>query len=172
MHAHMAGNATAVLGGARILRETEQAPGPMHKTMMFHGSNQLASASTSLNRYPKLTISKIQGPKMYLAITFKFLNGFEQNLEESCFFWSLKVTGGIGGLHIKDLVILTSVCLVLSSYCTWLWLIWLLAPTRAFQMLWTNILGPWFFAPAPEDEKENQMDKKQMKRERRMKYKT
>ena len=40
------------------------------------------------------------------------------------------------------------------------------APGRAFYLLWVNILGPWFFQPAP-DEAVN--EKKQKKLERRMK---
>lgn len=90
-------------------------------------------------------------------------------LDEGC---DLNIEGGIAE-HIKDLTILTSVCLLGASYTTYAWLAWLAAPARGFQMLWTNVLGPWFFAPAPEDEKDGQqLDKKQMKRERRMKYKT
>ena len=37
------------------------------------------------------------------------------------------------------------------------------APGRAFYLLWVNILGPWFFAEAPEVD-----EKKQKKHERKM----
>lgn len=37
---------------------------------------------------------------------------------------------------------------------------------RAFYVLWVNILGPWFFAPAEEEKVD---DKKQKKMERKMK---
>ena len=35
-------------------------------------------------------------------------------------------------------------------------------PGRAFYMLWVNILGPWFFAEAPEvdEKKQKKMDRK------------
>nr|ABI52781.1 DUF788 membrane protein [Argas monolakensis] len=66
--------------------------------------------------------------------------------------------------HIKDLVILTAVVQTLSLLSNYLWLFWLLAPGRAFYLLWVNILGPWFFqAPAPEVD-----EKKQKKLERKM----
>ena len=39
------------------------------------------------------------------------------------------------------------------------------APSRAFYMLWVNILAPWFFAEAPEvDEKKNKKAERRMKR--------
>lgn len=37
-------------------------------------------------------------------------------------------------------------------------------PGRGFYLLWVNILGPWFFAPAPEQD-----EKKMKKMERKMK---
>ena len=40
------------------------------------------------------------------------------------------------------------------------------APARAMYMLWVNILGPWFFAEAPEQQAD---DKKAKKMERKMK---
>uniref|UniRef100_A0A0B6ZK41 Transmembrane protein 208 n=1 Tax=Arion vulgaris TaxID=1028688 RepID=A0A0B6ZK41_9EUPU len=68
--------------------------------------------------------------------------------------------------HTKDLILLTAIvqtCTLLSSY---FWLFLLLAPGRAFYMLWVNFLGPWFFAPA-EDQAVD--EKKQKKMERKMK---
>ncbi|KAK3728357.1 hypothetical protein QZH41_011394 [Actinostola sp. cb2023] len=40
------------------------------------------------------------------------------------------------------------------------------APLRAFYLVWTYILGPWFFAEAPDAEID---PKKQKKMERKMK---
>lgn len=40
------------------------------------------------------------------------------------------------------------------------------APGRALYMLWVNILGPWFFASAPEED-----EKKTKKMERKMRRK-
>ncbi|XP_064467000.1 transmembrane protein 208-like [Ornithodoros turicata] len=66
--------------------------------------------------------------------------------------------------HLKDLVILTAAVQAISLLSNYFWLLWLLAPGRAFYLLWVNILGPWFFQPAaPEVD-----DKKQRKLERKM----
>lgn len=64
--------------------------------------------------------------------------------------------------HVKDLIILTSGCQVFSLISAYFWFLWLLAPGRAFYLLWVNILGPWFFQPPPEVD-----EKKQKKMERR-----
>lgn len=66
--------------------------------------------------------------------------------------------------HLKDLVILTASIQVLSLISNYFWLLWLLAPARAFYMLWVNILAPWIFSPAPEVD-----EKKQKKLERKAK---
>ncbi|XP_062621495.1 transmembrane protein 208-like [Saccostrea cucullata] len=66
--------------------------------------------------------------------------------------------------HAKDLLLLTSIVMCLSLLSNFFWILWLLAPIRAFYMLWVNILAPWIFAPAPEVD-----EKKQKKMERRMK---
>ncbi|XP_050689611.1 transmembrane protein 208-like [Eriocheir sinensis] len=88
-------------------------------------------------------------------------------LDEGC---DLNIEGGIAE-HVKDLVILTSGTVVLGTISSYFWLLWLLAPFRGAQMLWTNILGPWFFQEAPDAEPEERvLDKKQRKLERRMKY--
>ncbi|XP_015929001.1 transmembrane protein 208 [Parasteatoda tepidariorum] len=66
--------------------------------------------------------------------------------------------------HLKDLIILTAAVQVLSLISTYFWLLWLVAPGRAFYLLWVNILSPWFFSPAPEVD-----EKKQKKLERKAK---
>lgn len=76
----------------------------------------------------------------------------------------LNMEGGIAE-HVKDLIILTSISQLLSLFSNYFWWLWALAPARGFWMLWKNILGPWFFEPAPEE----QIDpKKQRKMERKM----
>ncbi|KAK9880855.1 hypothetical protein WA026_013180 [Henosepilachna vigintioctopunctata] len=79
----------------------------------------------------------------------------------------LNMEGGIAE-HVKDIIILTAICQILSSAITnYFWLLWLLAPGRGFWILWKNILGPYFFQPAPN---QTEMDeKKQKKMERKMK---
>ncbi|XP_064599311.1 transmembrane protein 208-like [Liolophura sinensis] len=66
--------------------------------------------------------------------------------------------------HAKDMILLTCIVQTLSLVSSYFWLLWLLAPTWAFYLLWTNFLGPWFFAPAPEED-----EKKTRKMERKMK---
>ena len=66
----------------------------------------------------------------------------------------------------KDLIILTAGSQVLSLFWDWFWLLLVLAPLRLVIMLWTNVIAPWVFQPAEEDE---QSDKKQKKMERKMK---
>lgn len=69
--------------------------------------------------------------------------------------------------HLKDLVILTSLVLMLSLASNYFWFLWLFAPARAGFLVWVNFISPWVFAPAPvvDDEKEA---KKQRKMERKM----
>lgn len=68
--------------------------------------------------------------------------------------------------HMKDLILLSATTQVLGLLSNYFWLLLLLAPGRAFYMLWVNILGPWFFAPAPEED-----EKKTKKTERKMRRK-
>ncbi|KAL8616402.1 hypothetical protein ACOMHN_032256 [Nucella lapillus] len=68
--------------------------------------------------------------------------------------------------HLKDIIILTSIVQTLSLISNYFWLFLLLAPARALYMLWVNVLGPWFFAEAPEQPVD---DKKAKKMERKMK---
>jgi len=77
----------------------------------------------------------------------------------------LNMEGGLAE-HSKDLIILTSAVQILSLFSNWFWLLLLLVPGRLGLMLWTNILAPWIFQPAPEEEI---TDKKRAKMERKMK---
>ncbi|CAB4008074.1 transmembrane 208 [Paramuricea clavata] len=78
----------------------------------------------------------------------------------------LNMTSGFAE-HLKDVILLTAIVQVLSIISHYFWILWLLAPGRAFYMLWTNILAPWIFAEAPSQE---EMDPKQQKKlERKMK---
>ncbi|XP_063983014.1 transmembrane protein 208 [Diachasmimorpha longicaudata] len=77
----------------------------------------------------------------------------------------LNMEGGIAE-HVKDLIILTAGCQVLSLTTNYFWWLWILAPLRGFYMLWTKLLAPWFFSsPAPQPEMD---EKKQRKLERKM----
>ena len=68
--------------------------------------------------------------------------------------------------HIKDAIILTSGVQLLAIFSNYCWLLLLLAPFRAFMLLWTNIISPWIFAQPNE---ENIDEKKQKKLEKKMK---
>jgi len=69
--------------------------------------------------------------------------------------------------HMKDVIILTAATQCLSILSNYFWLLLLLAPGRAFYILWVNFLGPWFFAPAPEvDEKKAKKMERKMKQRR------
>ncbi|CAD6244914.1 GSCOCG00013529001-RA-CDS [Cotesia congregata] len=76
----------------------------------------------------------------------------------------LNLKGGIAE-HVIDLIILTAGCQILSLISDYFWLLWLLAPIRAFYLAWTLILAPWFFAAPQEQEVD---EKKQRKMERKM----
>jgi len=78
----------------------------------------------------------------------------------------LNMEGGISE-HVKDIIILTAGCQLLScSISNYFWLLWLLAPARGFWIIWKNILSPYFFQEAP---LQPEMDeKKQKKMERKM----
>ncbi|XP_077983417.1 transmembrane protein 208-like [Glandiceps talaboti] len=65
--------------------------------------------------------------------------------------------------HIKDVILVTVLVQILSIFSNYFWLCWLIVPGAAFYYLWTNLLAPWIFAPAPEID-----EKKQKKMERKM----
>ena len=68
--------------------------------------------------------------------------------------------------HVKDAIILTAAVQVLALLSNYCWFLLLFAPLRCAQMLWTNVISPWIFAPPPEEEID---EKKQKKLERKMK---
>ena len=65
------------------------------------------------------------------------------------------------------MIILAALTQFLSLFWDWFWLLLLLAPLRVAFLLWTNVIAPWIFQPAEEDEEVN--DKKKQKLERKMK---
>lgn len=78
----------------------------------------------------------------------------------------LDLPGGFAD-KLKDIIITTSACSILSFfsdgfYCLWLWL-----PIYFVYEIWMNVIAPWIFAPAPEESTEAS-DKKKKKLERRM----
>ncbi|KAG8562189.1 hypothetical protein GDO81_015614 [Engystomops pustulosus] len=70
--------------------------------------------------------------------------------------------------HLKDVVLLTAIVQVLSCFSLYIWYFWLLAPGRAFYLLWVNILGPWFSSDSSSaDAPQEQNEKRQRRQERR-----
>ncbi|KAE9550894.1 hypothetical protein FO519_005897 [Halicephalobus sp. NKZ332] len=71
------------------------------------------------------------------------------------------------GEYCKDAVILSVISQVLSLL--WSKFIFLIAllPLFAAYKVWVNWLGPWFFAPAPEEEP---IDEKKLRKQQRVKY--
>ncbi|CAG0914510.1 unnamed protein product [Notodromas monacha] len=69
--------------------------------------------------------------------------------------------------HVKDIIILTSICQCLSVISNYFWLLWLLVPLMAFRLFWKYILKPYFFQPVPV-ENEERNEKKAKKLERKM----
>ena len=63
----------------------------------------------------------------------------------------LNMEGGLAD-NVKDMIILTAGSQAFSLLSNWLWLLLLLAPLRAFYMLWTSVIAPWIFQPAEEDD--------------------
>jgi len=69
-------------------------------------------------------------------------------------------------VHVIDLIILTSAAQLSSLISNYFWCLLLLAPARAFWMLWINVISPWLFAPAPEPDEVD--EKKKAKLDRKM----
>jgi hypothetical protein len=68
--------------------------------------------------------------------------------------------------HVKDVLILTCACQVVSFFTKYAWFFWLLVPLKGFYYAWTKLISPWVFAPAPEATAGD--EKKQRKFERKM----
>ena len=60
--------------------------------------------------------------------------------------------------YVKDAICLTSAVQILAIYSNYCWLGLLFVPLRGGQMLWSNVISPWIFAPPTE---ENIDEKKQ-----------
>jgi hypothetical protein len=54
---------------------------------------------------------------------------------------------------------------LMSLISTYFYLLPIVIPIFAFYKLWVNVLGPWFFAPAPEEGDEKNLNT-QKKREK------
>lgn len=79
----------------------------------------------------------------------------------------LNLKGGFAD-YLKDLIITTAICSVLSILSNGWWLLWLWLPCFYVYKFWVSVIAPWIFQAAPEqpemDEKKRQ--KKERKRAR------
>uniref|UniRef100_A0A7E4ZXB1 Transmembrane protein 208 n=1 Tax=Panagrellus redivivus TaxID=6233 RepID=A0A7E4ZXB1_PANRE len=71
------------------------------------------------------------------------------------------------GEYAKDAVILAVIAQVLSIF--WSYFIYLILAMPAYVVikLWSNVISPWIFAPAPEEEP---VDEKKLRKQQRTKY--
>lgn len=53
--------------------------------------------------------------------------------------------------YLKDVVLFVSGVQILSLITSYAWLLLIIIPVYGFYKLWVLVLGPWFFAPAPEE---------------------
>jgi hypothetical protein len=68
--------------------------------------------------------------------------------------------------YAKDAIIFSAIVCSLSLISDYFWLGLVIVPIYVFYLLWKNVLGPWFFAPAPEPE--DPQDQKKVKEKRRI----
>ena len=70
--------------------------------------------------------------------------------------------------YVKDIVILTSASQVLAIFSNYCYCLLLIIPSVALFKLWTKVVAPWIFAPAPEEANSEADLKKQKKQERKL----
>jgi hypothetical protein len=68
--------------------------------------------------------------------------------------------------YAKDAIIFSSIVYALTLISSYFWLSLIVAPVYVFYLIWKNFLGPWFFAPAPEED--NAQDQKKVKEKRKI----
>ena len=62
--------------------------------------------------------------------------------------------------YLKDIILFSVIVQMLSFISNYFWLLLIIAPVYVFYLLWKNFIGPWIFAPAPEDPNEKEQQKK------------
>uniref|UniRef100_A0A8D8DYQ7 Transmembrane protein 208 n=1 Tax=Culex pipiens TaxID=7175 RepID=A0A8D8DYQ7_CULPI len=78
----------------------------------------------------------------------------------------LNIEGGIAE-HVKDIIILTAGAQLTSLLSTYFWCLLILAPLRAFWLMWKHFIGPWL---CQRSEESNQFtEKKPNKNEKKIK---
>uniref|UniRef100_A0A1I7ZMB4 Transmembrane protein 208 n=1 Tax=Steinernema glaseri TaxID=37863 RepID=A0A1I7ZMB4_9BILA len=74
---------------------------------------------------------------------------------------------GTIGESCKDAIIVSAFVQTVACFWTKIFFALTIIPAYGFYKLWTNILGPWFFAEAPAEE----VDEKKQRKKERIKYK-
>ena len=153
-------------GAGQIMKENEG-------TLVFYrnmimGVNALYFATNTMFGVTYFTFDIVMfviSALLYIAC-FQFMRSMGQPSDASTPGVDLNMQGGLAE-HLKDMIILTALSQAFSIITSWFWLLLLLAPARAALMLWTNVIAPWIFAPAPEED--DISDKKRAKMDRKMK---
>jgi hypothetical protein len=68
--------------------------------------------------------------------------------------------------YLKDAILFPIIVYAFSLYTNYAWLLLLVVPIYAFVKLWKSVIGPWIFAPAPEDGQEP--DQKKVKEKKKV----
>ena len=153
-------------GSGQILKENVETL-TFYRNMIL-GVNALYFATNTMMGHSYFTFDIcmfVISAVLYIC-SFQFMRSMGQPSDDNSPGMDLNMQGGLAE-HCKDLIILTAGAQSFSILTTWFWLLLLLAPLRGFLMLWTNVIAPWIFQPAPEDDEIS--DKKQKKLDRKMK---
>jgi hypothetical protein len=68
--------------------------------------------------------------------------------------------------YLKDAILFPIIIYAISLYTNFSWLLLLVVPLYAFIKLWKSVIGPWIFAPAPEENTEQ--DQKKVKEKKKI----
>ncbi len=70
--------------------------------------------------------------------------------------------------YFKDAILFSVIVHALSLLSNYMWFLLLVVPCYLFVLLWKNFLGPWFFAPAPEEDPNQDPNQKGKKEKRKI----
>lgn len=71
----------------------------------------------------------------------------------------------------SDLMITTTVCLIVGIFTTWIWLLWLWLPIYLFCKLWVSVIWPWFTEPRGDEVEMTDKQRKKMEKKQKQKVK-
>lgn len=147
----------------------------------------LSSKQLLAKNEAKLKVSSIlclSGPAVawFLYFTFLtktnnffYLNIFGSLINLCCQRWlTSQVRSNIVDLETcettHDLLITTSLCLILSCFSRYFWILWFWLPTYLFYKLWINYIWPWF-THVPEEQELTEKQKKKLEKKQKQKVK-